>query len=107
MSGPPKKRPLIFQHFVYHDRQKSSMIVLIDHEIGNAGALMRVTERATLVVKKRARDDDTECGGGVTALQAARGVEVSVNPEGLRHHLQASDNMRSWIKLRLQAQKYE
>jgi hypothetical protein len=26
---------LVFQHFVYHDRQRSSMLVLIDSEIGH------------------------------------------------------------------------
>ena len=94
---------VIFNHFVYHDRQKSSLTVLIDQEIGNAGALMRCTERATLMAVKRARVEEE---GGLTALDAARGCEVVINPEGLRNHVVASENYRQWIKLRLHSMKY-
>jgi hypothetical protein len=93
----------VFAHFVYHDRQKSSLTVLIDQEIGNAGALVRVTERATLVVKKRRLE---EVNDGCSALEAARGVDVEVDAAGLRNHVLASENYRQWIKLRLHALKY-
>jgi hypothetical protein len=97
----------VFEHFLYHDRQKSSMTVLIDHELGCAASLVRVTERATLVVKKRLRDGD-EGDKGVSAIEAGRdGVEVSVNAEGLKHHMVASENLRQWVRLRLAAQRYE
>lgn len=94
----------VFAHFVYHDRQKSSLTVLIDQEIGNAGALVRVTERATLVVTRNRKENDE---GGCSALQAVRGgVEVTVDAAGLRNHVIASENYRQWIKLRLHALKY-
>ena len=93
----------VFSHFVYHDRQKSSLTVLIDQEIGNAGALVRCTERATLMVRKRPRVEED----GVTALEAARGgCDVVINTEGLRNHVVASENYRQWIKLRLHSMKY-
>lgn len=104
---------VVWQHFVYHLRSRTSIGVLVDHEIGNACALLRQTERATLVrVTKRARvaeEDEAVEERGVSALQAGRcgdadgaeGVTVVVNEAGLRAHLAASASAREWIKLRL------